>query len=518
MPSKSPLGLKKSTKVAAAARDTEHYSDVSTPIGGEIFPKEAVTEQLSRASPPSNIPAPKVISLGQDQTRQGVRNSNSTLSCPGDSNNQIRDALTNLKQLLVDFESLNESIIRSNPVLATKFYKLLRATQYSREPSIKAVPVIQRKNIKFHPKPPKPRRDPKTSPGACFNCGGPHHEYLCPWMCKRCESTCCIDSTTSSVHIPSKCAKRNWSYIMGPYVTEKPLFRTFQPKNKQVTDGISTNSEPSKVEKKTRHQGGREVKNSTPAKAVVGAEKRKNKAVKTPTTSDSPPRKRGPPAVPVSPPLPLKSNRVSAIHSTFVDNVKQHITAEKSLPDCSLVSRVSDSSSIPTEANEQLVNVVSIKVVEDCKGNDLKEVCFATSNSLSESRCTSSDAVDLLSPSKELDTECALYTACNEAELKIPHHSVSDNENECEEKQEYTSDIDASMKTLYKHVIKARTLKYLLKSQLPNATSSEDEHEMQALLKEARRQYMVLRLEYNERVIRYREQMSLVAEESAITQ
>ena len=77
MPSKKPVGLKKSTKVAAAARDIEHYNKVSTPTGGDIFPKEAATDQPSRASPPSNRPAPKVISLGQDQTRQRVMNSNS---------------------------------------------------------------------------------------------------------------------------------------------------------------------------------------------------------------------------------------------------------------------------------------------------------------------------------------------------------------------------------------------------------------------------------------------------------
>jgi hypothetical protein len=66
--------------------------------------------------------------------------------------------------------------------------------------------------------------------------------------------------------------------------------------------------------------------------------------------------------------------------------------------------------------------------------------------------------------------------------------------------------------------MEARAIKHLLKSQLPYATSSEDENSLQAVLKEARMQFKVLRLEYNGRVIQYREHMPLVANEATTTQ
>ena len=332
-----------------------------------------------------------------------------------------------------------------------------------------------------------------------------------------------MDSSPSSVHIPSQCAKRDWNYIMGPYVTEKPLFRTFQPSSKQVTNGKSTNSEPSKVETKTRNQGGRKLKNSTPNKAAAEAIKLKDKAFKAPARNNSPPQKRGPPAVPVSPPVPLKSSRISSIPLAAVIKVKQDTTAETFMSDCSLVRRVTDSSLRSDAVKEQLVNTqptitVSMKVVDDCNGDDLEEVCFATSNSLSETQCTSAWDADIPSSLKALDTEGTSYTVCKQTATNIPHSSVSDNENERDDKKDFTFDIDASMETLYKQVMEARAIKHLLKSQLPNATSSTEEHKIQTLLKEARMQFKVLCLEYNARVIQCREQMSLVANEATITQ
>ena len=65
-------------------------------------------------------------------------------------------------------------------------------------------------------------RDPNTCPGPCYNCHGPHHEYLCPWTCNRCK-------VSRQLHIPSTCAKRNWKDIMGPFYNEKPLFKEFTP-------------------------------------------------------------------------------------------------------------------------------------------------------------------------------------------------------------------------------------------------------------------------------------------------